>query len=184
MIKINLLPVKKVDQGSNLKLQAALAAALILSVLSVCGYFLSKVGGEIKRMNAQIAKVKDETESLQRIIGEIDKIKERKADLEKKLSVIDGLEQGRLTTVKTMEFVSRAAPDQLWFDKFELKDTNLQISGFALDNQIIALFIQNLAKDPSVSAIVLRETSQAKYENMDVVKFSLTFSVKTPDKQG
>lgn len=184
MIKINLLPVKKQDQGANLKLQGALAAVLVVAVLSICGYFQSRLLGEIAAMRSQIAKVNEETANLQKIIGEIDKIKERKADLEKKLEVIEGLELGRLSTVKIMELVSRSVPDQLWFDKFELKGSSLQVSGFALDNQIIAKFIQNLSKNPTVSGVVLRETSQALYEKMDVVKFSITFSVQPPAKQG
>lgn len=178
MIKINLLPHRAEQQGSSLKLQAAVGAVALVVVLATCAYFLAEINGRIDDTKAQITQVTNEVARLQSIIGEIDKIKERKADLEKKLAVIDELEMGRLDTVRLMENLSRATPEQLWFEKVDYKAKRVSISGAALDNQVIAQFIQKLNQTPGFSGVVLSETTRAVQNGLDVVRFSLSFAAQ------
>lgn len=187
MIKINLLPHRAEQQGSSLKVQAAVGAVALVVVLAGCAYFYSEINGRVADSKQQITQVENEVKRLQGIIGEIDKIKDRKADLEKKLAVIDDLEKGRLDTVKLMEDLAKATPEPLWFDKVEFKAGRVAITGMALDNQLIAQFIQNLNATPGISGVVLAETSRLTSEGMDVVKFSLSFAVqpnRSAKKQG
>lgn len=176
MIKINLLPHRAEEQGVSLKIQAAVGGVVLVAVLGVCAYFLTQITGQLSDTQQQITQVQAETKRLQGIIGEIDKIKERKADLEKQLAVIDDLEKGRLDTVKLMEDLARAAPEQLWFDKLDFKSGRVALSGAAVDNQVIAAFIQNLNQTPGISGVVLSDTTRATVNGLDVVKYNLSFS--------
>lgn len=182
MIKINLLPVKTEKKGSNLKLQGGVAAFILLAVAATCFWFLNDLDQQLADTRTQITKTEQEIAALQKIIGEIDQIKERKADLQKKLGVIEELESGRLDTVRAMDVIAHATPDTMWLDSLNYKGGSVSLTGLAIDNAIIAKFIQNLNQSPQVSRVVLTETSQATFNKLDVVKFSLQLTVKPPVK--
>lgn len=182
MIKINLLPIRAESKGSTLRLQAIAAAVLLLVVAGVCYWFYDGVLNEVADAQTELQRIQTETSRLQSIIGEIEQIKSRKADLEKKLEVIDSLEKDRLTTVKVMETVARATPEQLWLTNLEYVGGNVKVTGSATDNQIIAKYIQTLSQTPGVSNIVLSETKRGKEDGYDVVQFSMIFSIKVPNE--
>ena len=186
MIKINLLPVKTEKKGSNLKLQGGVAALVLLAVSATCFWFLASLDQELEDTRNQITKTEQEIAALQKIIGEIDQIKQRKADLQKKLDVIEDLERGRLDTVRAMDVIAHAMPDTVWLDNMAYKGGSVSLSGFAIDNAMIAKFIQNLNQNKQVARVILTETTQASFRNLDVVKFSLQLTVKPPveGKQG
>jgi type IV pilus assembly protein PilN len=177
MIKINLLPIRHEQKGIGLKVQAAIGGVVLLITLGICGYFLAEISSRVSDTEAQIARVKSEITRLQNIIGEIDKIKERKADLEKKLEVIQTLESGRLETVRVMDALSRATPPELWLTKVDYKAKTVNLTGSALDNAVIAKFIQNLNTTPGITGVVLSETTRANEAKVEVVKFTLRFNI-------
>ena len=178
MIKINLLPIRAEQKGVGLKVQGAVGATALVVVLAVCGYFWAAINGRVTETTNNIARVNAEIARLQNIIGEIDKIKERKADLEKKLAVIDDLEKGRLTTVKVMDALARAVPPDMWLLNVDFRSPGVQLSGLALDNAVIARFIQNLNATPGVTGVVLSETArQTGDKQVETVRFSLHFNI-------
>lgn len=186
MIKINLLPVKTEKKGANLKLEGGVAAFVLIIVAATCFWFLNALNQEIENTRQQITKTEQEIAALQKIIGEIDQIKQRKADLQKKLDVIENLERGRLDTVRAMDIVAHATPDSVWLETMAYKGGNVLLTGLAIDNAMIAKFIQNLSQNSQVGRVVLSETSQASFKNLEVVKFSLQLTVMPPvdGKQG
>jgi type IV pilus assembly protein PilN len=178
MIKINLLPIRADDKTNSLKIQAGVGLAVLLIVAGVCFYFYNEINGQVGRVHSQIKRVEDETKRLQGIIGEIEQIKTRKADLEKKLEVIDSLEKDRLNTVMVMEAVALATPEQLWLSSLDFVGGAVKVQGAATDNQIIAIYIQALGQNPEISNIVLTETRRAEEQGFEVVKFTMTFTIK------
>ncbi len=190
MIKINLLPVQKTSRNDALKIQGAVGALALIVTLGICWFFLSEINGEVEAAQQQITDTRNAINDLKKIVGEIEDIKKRKADLEKKLEVIHELEAGRLDTVRAMDGIARAVPEQLWLDNYELAGRGIKLSGLATDNQVIAEFMQNLSSNPQVAGVLLSETVRQTKEGYDIVRFSISlkFEPKVPatpkDKQG
>ncbi len=183
MIKVNLLPVKIDKRAETLKVQAAIGVLALLLTLGICYWFYSDITSQVTRTQQQARQTQQEIEKLKSIIGEIDKIKNRKADLEKKLAVISDLEEGRFDTVRMMESVALALPEQSWLESLAYSGNSVSVDGYAFDNQIIAEFIQNLNANPQIGNVVLSETARKTVDTYDVVSFKLTFNVK-PVRQG
>ena len=178
MIKVNLLPVKADRQAETLKIQGAIAAVAILVTLGVCWSFLSGIKQEVERTKQEITSTQAEIRKLRDIIGEIDQIKQRKENLERQLAVIESLEESRFDTVRMMEAVANTVPEQLWLNSLTYSGNGVSVNGHALDNQIIAEFIQNLNRHKQVTGVVLGETSRVDRGGLSIVRFSMRFTVR------
>lgn len=161
MIRINLLPAKESQQTLGQRQQRALVAlggavALLIMVLpyvlqahqlSVLERETTAVQEEIKRFDERVKEVRD-----------LDKLKE---ELQTKLRIIDDLNNKRVGPARVLGDLSIATPDNLWLVDFKETANSATITGLALDNQTIALFMRQLQTSPYFHRVDLVETTQS-----------------------
>ena len=161
MIRINLLPAKEGQQALGQRQQRALVAlggtlALLIMVLpyvlqahqlSTLERETTSVQEEIKRYDERVKEVRD-----------LDKLKE---ELQTKLRIIDDLNSKRVGPARVLADLSVATPDNLWLVDFKETANNATITGLALDNQTIALFMRQLQTSAYFHKVDLVETTQS-----------------------
>jgi type IV pilus assembly protein PilN len=161
MIRINLLPAKESQQALGQRQQRALVAlggtvALLIMVLpyvlqahqlSVLERETTTVQEEIKRFDERVKEVRD-----------LDKLKE---ELQTKLRIIDDLNSKRVGPARVLSDLSVATPDNLWLVDFKETANSATITGLALDNQTIALFMRQLQTSAYFHGVDLVETTQS-----------------------
>lgn len=161
MIRINLLPAKESQQALGQRQQRALVAlggtvALLIMVLpyvlqahqlSVLERETTSVQEEIKRFDERVKEVRD-----------LDKLKE---ELQTKLRIIDDLNSKRVGPARVLADLSVATPDNLWLVDFKETANSATITGLALDNQTIALFMRQLQTSAYFHGVDLVETTQS-----------------------
>jgi type IV pilus assembly protein PilN len=162
MIRINLLPVKEaqgaIDRRQQLSI-ALLGVTLALLVMIV-PYILQ--GRTLRRLDTSIDQLHAEIKRLDEQTREARDLDKKRKELEAKLKVIEDLKQKRVGPVRILEDLSSATPEKLWLVNFT--DTNGQatITGMALDNQTIAVFMRQLQTSKYFFEVDLVETSQSQ----------------------
>jgi Tfp pilus assembly protein PilN len=162
MIRINLLPVREVEQASSRRKETALAGGLI--ALTCAGVAIAYVlqGSQLSEVNAELRRAEKALEKIRLQNQDLEKIEEKKKDTEEKLRLVRVLTspQRRAASVHVLDDLSTSTPESLWLTDFIETKGAAKISGKAVDNQTIAAFAHNLSNSVYFQNVEIRETVQ------------------------
>jgi type IV pilus assembly protein PilN len=162
MIRINLLPVREVEEASSRRKELLLAGGLIAVTLAavVSVHFfqairINSISTELADLESALVKIRQQNKDLERM-------EQQKKDLEDKIRVVRQLTSAerRTASVHILDDLSSSTPDQLWLTDFTETKGAAKISGKAVDNQTIASFAHNLSSSRYFQKIEIRETAQ------------------------
>jgi type IV pilus assembly protein PilN len=162
MIRINLLPVREVEQASSRRKEIALAGGLIVltCIGVVIAYVLQRV--QLHEVNAELQRVERALERIRLQNQELERIERQKKDIEDKVRLVRLLTspQRRAALVHVLDDLSTSTPESLWLTDFLETKGAAKISGKAIDNQTIAAFAHNLSNSVYFQNVEIRETAQ------------------------
>jgi len=172
MIKINLLPFRAARKKENIRRQISIYLLTVFFLFSLMAYFLIDLNGTL----AQLRKDKeDKTRELATYADtnrKIEEIKRKLAEIRSKLEVIQQLERNKTGPVHLLDEISLAVPeDKLWLRMLDEKRGSLSIEGTAMDNDTVALFMDNLKRSPHIKDVDLSST---KLRNLADYKLNVT----------
>jgi type IV pilus assembly protein PilN len=161
MIRINLLPAKESAQALGQRQQRALVAlgGTVALAIMVLPYMLQahQLGVLERDTNAVQEEIKHYDERVKEV-RDLDKLKE---ELQTKLRIIDDLNNKRVGPARVLGDLSVATPENLWLVDFKETAGAATLTGLALDNQTIALFMRQLQSSPYFHQVDLVETTQS-----------------------
>lgn len=177
MIRINLVPQDEARrQAARQRDQqvAVLVAIVLVAIIFVAEFFTRRDADEVDReaalYQAQLAEL---TEKYQQNV-----LLERKQKaLESKLKTIDVLERQTRGPVRVLADLGEATPEKLWLTEMRETGGAAVLSGRGLDNQTVAIFMQNLENSPYFSNVELVETKQVEDGQAKLKEFAIRSSV-------
>jgi type IV pilus assembly protein PilN len=145
---------------------------------------MSVAGGQIIRVNGLTGENKTlaaKKASYQPILDEIEKLKKDKKEQETKLDVIKKLKTVSQITVRILDELAKIFPtNRLWLNSLRQTGESMDLSGIALDNAIIAQFMQNINESDYFSDVVLSQTQQTTIAGAKLKSFSLKVTITPP----
>ncbi len=178
MIAINLLPVREWKKREAVRQQVSiffLSIVLLLSGLFAVGFGIQ---GKISAQRAELKRLEAKKAKLAYVNKKIRKVQQKNKEIETKFEAIEKLQQGRTRTVRVLDDVVSSLPiDRLWLTKLDLKDTNLKLSGVALDNHTVALFMRRLQATPTFKKVRLSATHRQEVQGHDLMAFDLSINI-------
>jgi type IV pilus assembly protein PilN len=162
VIKINLVREGRAVRGAGAAPIAAAAAAapgasnlnnILVGVFAAIG-LIGAVGywywynAELKERREVVEQKTQEARKLEAIIKEVEQYQRRKDSLQRRIDLINQLKQNQKGPVRIMDQISRDLPDLVWLDKMSIGGGRVTLSGRGLNPNAIALFIENIKKDP------------------------------------
>lgn len=180
MIRINLLPLRASKKKETIRQQISILALSVGGVLVVglCLYFL--LLSKISAATSQVEASESELKALKTKIGAIDNIKKLQAEVKKKLDVLSQLRREKSGPASRLAALSDAVPERLWLTKYTESANNVSISGFALNEELIALFMRNLQNSGSFSNVELQVSEQTNVGGETAKRFDIVFQLKKP----
>lgn len=179
MIRINLLPVRAAQKKEKLVSQVAVLIVSLVATAVICAGLQTMLSAKIEDTQKQIQDANTEIANLNKKIGEVDKIKKLTADLENKRKVLASLEEGRSGPVRLLDELSKAIPDKVWIDSFQVSGANVAISGSGLTEEDVAVFMRALEESEYYKGLDLEIIQESKEGNT----FKLKCNVETPVKK-
>ncbi|MBN2516639.1 MAG: PilN domain-containing protein [Deltaproteobacteria bacterium] len=179
MIKVNLLPYWEEKKKAGIKRQIfilSLSFSLFLIIIaSVHIYMVLGINSLEKRVkNAEVRLKK-----LTQITGDVEKFKKDKAIVMKKLKVITDLEHNRKDPLYLLLEVANGIPQgKIWLTSISEKGDALYLTGIAMDNSAIALFMINLKMSAYINSVDLITSSLATVSNTKVMNFTLSCALR------
>ncbi|NPA94102.1 MAG: PilN domain-containing protein [Thermodesulfobacteria bacterium] len=175
MISINLLPVREWKKREAVRRQVSifiLSFILLLVGLLAVGFTIQ---GKVSAQKKELKQLEARKARLAYVDKKINQAKKKSKEIETKFKAIEKLQQGRTSTVKILDEVVTCLPiDRLWLKNLDLQGSVLKLSGIALDNHTVALFMQRLDASPLTKKVKLINTRRQKIQGHDLMQFDLT----------
>lgn len=183
MIRINLLPIGRRPVEEKIRKEITVFFLLVFFSLSVMVYFHIDHTRMIKQITLEKKTVDREIRRYQDRQRQLKELQEKHKILEQKLGVIEQLRKNRDLQVRVLDQLAIIVPtDKMWIKTLTQKGNTLTLTGVARGNEVIAQFMEALAKSPYIDAngVVLKQSRQVKIEGYKLKNFNLTARVIVP----
>lgn len=126
--------------------------------------------GSIKRLEARLSEIKNESESLK---VEKEKIDKEAKSVEEKLNLLNQARAQNIAWAATLSRLSKLLPDNLWVNKVTLSKDEIKIIGATLDNSIVSSFMATLDESGYFKDTGFTYTKKAKVDEREVIDFEV-----------
>lgn len=181
MIKINLLPTKKVKRRLTLRVgikpNITLFGIVILVVL-LSGFLvwhwldnsLSMLTEEKATLDVRLKEVKEK-------VKEVENYERDKKIYSEKIAIIQDLKKHQKGPVRLLDELSSMLPDRIWLVSLRETGKDITITGSGMTNDDIVKYVSNLKSSKFVKNVQLIESRQSIDSGISIYNFSITFSL-------
>jgi type IV pilus assembly protein PilN len=179
MIRINLLPYWEKKKKAGIQRQIILISTIVAVFVIVLAAVHLYMTFSIKALELQVKASEAELAKLTKITGDVARYKKDKALVQKKLKIITDLERNRMDPVYIMDEIATRIPEnKVWLTYLDEKSGGLTLSGIAMNNSDIALFMMTLEASRFIATVDLISAEQITISNVKVMKFNLSCKLK------
>jgi type IV pilus assembly protein PilN len=183
MIRINLLPVSRRPVEEKIRREVSTFFLLVFLSIVVMAYLHVGHTRQIKKITAKKQKTDADIMRYRGRQKQLKALEQKQKVLDQKLKVIEDLRKNRDLPVRVLdELATRLPQDKIWFQKLTHSGNTLTIDGVARGNEVIAQFMETLAKSPYIDPdkVVLKQSRQVKLKGYKLKGFSLVCGVVVP----
>jgi len=179
MIKINLLPVRAAKKKETAVQQISVFCFCLILVASVIliMYFVKKF--QIADTKKDISTAESTIASLKLKIGKLEELKTLKGQVKNKLDVLNQLRNNKTGPAKRLATLSDSAPEQLWLTSYAENNTDIKISGLALNEELIASFMRSLESSSDYMGVELVVSEQKEIDGAKLKRFEITCKLRS-----
>jgi type IV pilus assembly protein PilN len=178
MIRINLLPLRASKKKETTRQQISILALSCIGVLLVGLFLYWLMVAKLNTATAQIETSESELRTLKAKIGTIDNIKKLQAEVKKKLDVLGQLRREKTGPASRLAALSDSVPEKLWLTKYAETGSNVSVSGLALSEELIAVFMKNLQASGAFTNVELQVSEQTALGTETAKRFDIVFQLK------
>lgn len=181
MIKINLLPGKKVKKPFTIKVgvkpDITLILIAIVVILLIEGIVWYRLNSSITTllMNKQTLEVK--LNDLKEKVKEVENFEKDKKSYEEKIAIIEKLKKTQKGPVHILDEVSNMLPERVWLLSLKEGEGGMSLTGAGMTNDDIVKYVNNLKGSGIFTNVQLLESRQIVESNVPVYSFSITFNI-------
>jgi len=177
MIRINLLPYRKLRKTENVRRQISIFFGLLAIIIVGLFYYSVILANEMDELNTNLANLQSQLAIKKKLAQEVDEITKKLEDLKKKTEVITQLAALRKEPVKLMAAMTElVVPKQMWLTSLTSAEVKVDVIGVALDNRTVAEFMTKVEESPLFEDVKLISTQQTKVAENNLKTFTLTFN--------
>jgi type IV pilus assembly protein PilN len=189
MIRINLLPFRAARKREDIRRQVSISGLMLILYIVILGVWIIRLMTSVSDLKIQETSKKTELEGYKKELEEIKSLEKKTNEINAKLAVIKELEKGKTGPVLLFSAIADAVPkDKLWLTSLKEGNGTLVLTGTAMDNETVALFMNNLEKAKDVIKVVdlksatLKELPQFKLKVSNFVLECKTYAYKAEKK--
>jgi len=172
MIRINLLPFRAARKKENIRRQISIYVLSVAFLSMVMIYFFVQLNSTLKGLKADEQRLQAEIKKYEVTIRRIAELEKKIKEIKAKLDVIRELERNKTGPVHLLDEIAMAVPkEKLWITSLKESMGMLTLTGTAMDNETVALFMTNLEKSEYISAV---ELQSAKLRTLPEYKLNVS----------
>jgi len=172
MIRINLLPFRAARKKENIRRQISVYVLSVGFLLMVMIYFFIQLSSTLNGLKTDEQGLQAELKKYEATIKRIAELEKKIKEIRAKLEVIRELERNKTGPVHLLDEIAIAVPrEKLWITSLKESMGSLTLTGTAMDNETVALFMTNLEQSDYISSV---ELQSARLRNLPEHKLSVS----------
>ncbi|MEJ2726184.1 MAG: PilN domain-containing protein [Deltaproteobacteria bacterium] len=157
MIRINLLPFRAARKKENIRRQVTIYLLSTVFVVLVLAYYAVQLNSKLNRLKNEEVRLQSELKTYEATIRKINDLEKKIKEIRAKLAVIKELEKSKTGPVHLLDEIAMAVPkEKLWLTSLKESGGSLKLTGTAMDNETVALFMTNLEKSDYIGTVELQ----------------------------
>jgi len=175
MIRINLLPHRaeyRQKQILEYVVVFVVAVFIIIGLIVIVNTWASQ---DLTDLQEEKARLKAENIVLSKKIGELRNLDGLRKEVEAKLQIVDELQAGRFRSLKTLDAIVQAIPQNIWIENLNEQSNLLTLSGFGESSKAVANFMRALQLSSTFDDVSLVVDQEIEKTGVKVRSFSLSF---------
>jgi type IV pilus assembly protein PilN len=176
MIRINLLPFRAARKKENIRRQISIYVLSGFFLLIVMIYFFLQLNSTLNGLKEQEQRLRADLKTYEATVKRIAELEKKIKEINAKLKVIKELERDKTGPVHLLDEIAMAVPkEKLWITSLKESKGVLTLTGTAMDNETVALFMTNLEQSEYIYNVELQSArlkSLPQYK-LNVSDFSL-----------
>ncbi|MCK5553028.1 MAG: PilN domain-containing protein [Deltaproteobacteria bacterium] len=179
MIRINLLMARAVRRKVGLRREVSIFVFVLVLVFLLIGSVHWVCVDRRGRLQSQIDDRKLKLEKLRAQKRQIEKYKADMRILEKKLAIINQLKKNKGRPVRILDELSTRMPEKMSLRSLKKKGAQLELKGWALNDEVIANFMTSLQSSKYFRGVelIVTERFKPKGTEINIKKFTITSTV-------
>jgi type IV pilus assembly protein PilN len=176
MIRINLLPFRAARKKENIRRQLMVYGLSVVLLLTIMGWGLFHLTSTLKDLNKEREDIEVKLKGHEQTIKRIAELEKKIKEIRAKLEVIRELERNKTGPVHLLDEIAMAVPrEKLWLSSMKEAKGTLVLTGTAMDNETVALFMTNLEKSEYITGVDLQSAKLRTLPDykLNVADFSL-----------
>ncbi len=173
MIRINLLPFREVRRRAELRNQLGLVALAIVVAGGLCVMLQLWSATRLSSARSQVAKIEKKITEYEPEMKQLRGFEAKRGEVERKLGVIRGLEKSRTGPVRALDELATNTPDRVWLTSLKAQGSKVDLSGYALDNEVVAEFLTGLGSSEHFGSVDLRGTEFVQSSGVRLNQFTV-----------
>jgi len=184
MIRINLLPFRAARKKENIRRQLMVYGLSVVLLFLVMGWTFIHLTSTLSDLKKEKDDIEVKLKGYEQTIKKIAELEKKIKEIRAKLEVIRELERNKTGPVHLLDEIAMAIPrEKLWLSSMKETRGALTLTGTAMDNETIALFMTNLEKSEYISGVdlqsaKLRTIPEYKLNVADFVLEAKTYAFK------
>lgn len=193
MLRINLLPVRKIKQQFLAKRQLKFFGIAVVALVIALAIFAWILFDNVKSLETENKQLKKKEQELAKIWKKIEELKDYKEKVEERTKKIKELEQTKALSAHVLDEVAKIAEDKvaesddvrlherIWLTSLNQKGGDagkLDLTGNALDNQTISDYLKKLEASKYLSNVTLTSSTLVRYASRNLKAFKISCTVK------
>jgi type IV pilus assembly protein PilN len=170
------LPFRAARKKENVRRQVSIYVLSVACLFALMILFFIQLNGTLKGLKVKEQNLQAELKTYEATIRRIAELEKKIKEIKAKLEVIKELERNKTGPVHLLDEIAMAVPkEKLWLTSLKESRGTLTLTGTAMDNETVALFMTNLEQSEYVFNVELQSTrlrSLPEYK-LNVSDFSL-----------
>ena len=179
MIRINLLPFREARRRAELRDQLGLVVLAVVISAGLCVMLQIWSSTRVRSARNEVSRIEKKIAEYEPEMKQLRAFEAKKAEVERKLGVIHGLERSRTGPVRALDELASSTPDRVWLTSLTARGSTMDLSGYSLDNEVVADFLTALDKSEQFGSVDLQGTEFVQRDGVRLNQFTLKARLTT-----
>jgi len=173
MIRINLLPFREARRRAELRDQLGLVVLAVVVSIGVCVMLQIWSSTRVRTARNEVSRITEKIAQYEPEMKQLRAFEARKTEVERKLGVIRGLERSRTGPVRALDELASSTPDRVWLTSLTARGSQMDLSGYSLDNEVVAEFLTALDSSEHFGSVDLEGTEFVQRDGVRLNQFKI-----------
>jgi type IV pilus assembly protein PilN len=163
MIKINFLAFRAARKRETIRREISIYFLFLILIFLLMPYTYLTLNSRLSEATNNEKHLREEMKPYRELSRIMAQMKTWKKETTERLKVIEALEKMRMGPVRLLIDIANSVPEhRLWITSLDERGGVLTLSGNAMDNDTVALFMTNLERVDEITSVDLKETRLAE----------------------